>query len=79
MVNLGDSSKVNEINEIVENIVILFDIKLFEDFKEVAVFEDGSSIMFNIRLIAHSKPKEFGGLSTKTKFKMLDLLDGKCK
>jgi len=77
LVNLGDSSKVNEINEIVENIVILFDIKLFEDFKEVAVFEDGSSIMFKIRMIAYSKPKEYVGLSIKTKFKMMDLIDGK--
>lgn len=79
LTNIGDETKVNEVNEIIENIVILFDLNLFEDFKDLEVFENGSSIMFNIRLIAHSKPKEFGGLSTKTKFKMLDLLDGKCK
>ena len=74
---LSDKNKANNIDEITENIVILFDKNLFTNFDEIKnkpIFEDGTSLWNKFNVIADSKQNEYLGLSTKTKFKyMYDL------
>ena len=69
-------NKVNEVNELTENINILFDIELFNSKKNVIVFmEDNTTIMEKIILLSNAKNKQYESLSSKTRFKFLDLKD----
>ena len=53
-----------------------FDIELFNSKKNVIVFmEDNTTIMEKIILLSNAKNKQYESLSSKTRFKFLDLND----
>ena len=68
-------NKINEVNEISENIVLLFKKEHFvsADYEELKIKD--VSILKYIEFIANSKSKNFKSLSTKTIFKFMDIVD----
>jgi hypothetical protein len=67
----------NQTDELAENVAILYNNKLFMDYKYDATTEliDGKTIPFIIQLIAKSKVKDFKSLTNKTLFKFMDMID----
>ena len=78
---IHQSNKKFEVDEITENIAILFnkDIIRFiedsDDYNEDAYIIDGLSIMELITVFAKSKAKDFKSLSNKAIFKCMDLVE----
>jgi hypothetical protein len=67
--------KKNEVDELTENIVLLFKRELFNDKdceKEVTA---GMNITQLIEFLANSKVKDFKSLTNKTVFKFMDMID----
>jgi len=67
-------NKVNEVNEISENISFLLKKECFTE-EDYDVLENGMGILKYIELIANSKSKNFKSLSTKSIFKFMDMVD----
>jgi hypothetical protein len=63
----------NEVDEIVENIKILYDKPLFEECEEIFEF-DNSKYSFTA-LIESLKTKKYPSLSNKTVFKFMDMME----
>lgn len=69
-----DNHKV-QVEEITENISILYSSKLFEDDSVTYELIDNISIHDMIVKIANSKVKDYKSLTNKTVFKFMDLID----
>ena len=68
-------NKKNEVDEITENVAILYDKELFEvDDYEYDLIQ-GKRIGDIIYILAHSKTKDFKSLTNKTIFKFMDMID----
>jgi hypothetical protein len=73
-------NKKNEVDEIIENLAILFNREVFD---EDEVYEDkykyelinGNKISEHIRLFANSKSKDYKSLSNKSIFKFMDMIE----
>lgn len=75
---ISQENKRNEVDELTENIAILYDKQLFEgkdeddfDYEEI----DGYTIPEMIEKIATSKVKDYASLTNKSVFKFMDLLE----
>jgi hypothetical protein len=69
---ITEPNKKNEVNEIADNIAILFEKALFENDK-CLILINGQTIYEVISLLANSK--QTASLSSKTIFKFMDLID----
>ena len=65
-------NKKDEVDELTENIAILYDKKLFEKCSNKIVDETFPQI---INRLAHSKVKTYPSLSNKSIFKFMDLIE----
>jgi len=74
---LNVAGKQNEVNELVEIISIIYSKPLVKQGQnsESDYCIDGASIEETIKKIASSKPKTYASLSSKSKFKFMDILD----
>jgi hypothetical protein len=71
-----DSTKVNIVAEITENIATLYNRELILSFESNPKFQvNETSIMNTISMLAKCKAKDYKGLSNKTIFKYMDLLE----
>jgi len=70
---IKEPSKKNEVDEIFENIAILYNKRMFEDSNEV--LENGLSFIKTIEWLASCKVKTFPSLSNKSIFKCMDMVD----
>lgn len=71
-----DSTKTNIIAEITENIATLYNRELILSFESNSKFQvNETSIMNTISMLAKCKAKDYKGLSNKTIFKYMDLLE----
>ena len=70
-----EENKTNEVNEISENIVLLFNKEYFKSDDYTNVEINGLSILDYVSFIANSKSKNFKSLSTKAVFKFMDIAD----
>jgi hypothetical protein len=70
-------NKKNEVDEITENIAILYKKELFEPNINVNsdLTVDGITITEFIVKIANSKPKDYQSLTNKTIFKFMDMIE----
>jgi hypothetical protein len=75
---ISQENKKNEVDELGENIAILYDKQMFEgkdeddfDYDEI----DGYTIPEIIKKIATSKVKDYASLTNKSVFKFMDLLE----
>jgi len=66
-------NKKNEVDEIVENIAILYRKDIVEEFNTIVV--DNMTIIELINKFANSKSKNYESLSNKSIFKFMDLMD----
>jgi hypothetical protein len=71
-------NKINEVNEITENIYILFNMEFFIDYHKVKndllFFNNTKSFFDTIHILANSKTNMYPSFSTKTKFKFMNIL-----
>ena len=78
---INQTDKKNEVDEITENIAILFkkniieDVSEGEDYNEEDFEIDGESITDTITILAKSKAKDYKSLSNKSIFKYMDLIE----
>lgn len=72
---LNNADKKNEINELTENIAILFGKELFEGIDDTKYLIDGETIISIITKLAKCKVKDYPGLSNKSIFKYMDLVE----
>jgi len=73
LVYLYQSNKKNEVDEIIENISILYDEEIFLTNEDVYT-EDSLSLPQLLKKIATSKISEYQSLTSKTKFKCMDIM-----
>ena len=70
---ISKENKKNEVDELTENVGILFDKEDIQSNNSAVV--DGMSIMDVIEKLAHSKSKNYSSLSNKSIFKFMDMID----
>ena len=68
-------NKKNEVDELTENIVLLFKKELFLEEDYQAEFINGMNIMEMIEFLANRKVKDFKSLTNKSIFKFMDMID----
>ena len=77
--NIDSNDKKNEVDELTENISILFDKSIIHDVLKNNLLEDlsidGKTIIETIKCLANYKSKEHPSLSNKSIFKFMDLLE----
>jgi hypothetical protein len=66
-------NKKNEVDELVENVAILYRKEVILEFNTEIV--DGETLMDLITKLSHSKSKNFPSLSNKSIFKFIDLIE----
>lgn len=71
MINIDD--KKNEIDEIIENISLLFIKDYINDYEEIRISNDNFTITEVMERISLSQLKDFKSLTSKSKFKIMDL------
>jgi len=71
---ISQENKKNEVDELAENISILFKKELYENEKHNYLI-DGSTIIEIINKIANSKAKDYKSLTNKTIFKFMDMVE----
>jgi len=74
-VYINIDNKKNEVDELTENIAILYKRTLFEKSENVYELIDGMTIVELINKLAHSKVKSYISLTNKSLFKFMDLID----
>jgi hypothetical protein len=78
MIDITD--KKNEVDELTENIAILFNKDMIDDVEKhidnlEEVYINGRSIFETVNILAKSKAKDHPSLSNKTIFKFMDLVE----
>ena len=69
-------NKKNQVDELTENVFILYKKELYEYDKGVSYeLISGFTIMEIIEKIAHSKVKDYKSLTNKTLFKFMDMIE----
>ena len=68
-----EEEKKNEVDELTENIVILYKKDLFVGINYELI--DGNTIDYLIEHYAHSKSKNYLSMTNKSIFKFMDLID----
>lgn len=71
---ISEDNKKNEVDELIENVGILYDKTLISEYNKIMVV-DNYNINDIIKKISQSKVKEYKSLTNKTIFKCMDLLD----
>lgn len=71
---INQDNKKNEVDELTENIAILYKKELFNGEVEYELIDD-MSISEIIEKLAHSKSKNYLSLSNKSIFKFMDLIE----
>jgi hypothetical protein len=71
---INQDNKKNEVDELIENIAILYKKELFVGKAEYELI-DGMTISEIIENLAHSKCKNYLSLSNKSIFKFMDLIE----
>jgi hypothetical protein len=71
---ISKDNKKNEVDELTENIAILYKKELFTN-DDNCILENGFSISEFIYKLAHSKTKNYLSLTNKSIFKFMDLID----
>jgi len=74
-ININKDNKKSEVDELTENIAILFKKDLFTDNNITYELIDNMSIVELIEKLAHSKSKNYLSLTNKSIFKFMDLID----
>jgi len=74
---ISQDNKKNEVDELSENVAILFKKELYDESDESEDYDeiDGLTIMEVIEKIANSKVKDYKSLTNKTVFKFMDMID----
>jgi hypothetical protein len=73
---ISTENKKNEVDELSENVAILFNKELYQDDGAECYDEiDGFTITEVIEKIAKSKVKDYKSLTNKTLFKFMDMID----
>lgn len=72
---INQNDKKNEVDELTENVVILYKKDLLEDKNIEYELIDGRSIDQLIEMFAHSKSKNYLSMTNKSIFKFMDLID----
>ena len=81
MNTVNRSEKKNEIDELTENVAILFNKTIIEgaeddsDYEEDELEISGNTIVETITLLAKSKVKDYKSLTNKAVFKYMDLVE----
>ena len=69
------NDKKNEVDELTENVAILFNKELIESYKGEEYMVSGKTIIELVNEFAKSKSKDFPSLSNKSIFKYMDLVE----
>ena len=72
LVFINEQNKKSEVDEIIENIALLYNKEWFEGISERI---DGTTFIKVIERLAHSKAKDFPSLSNKSIFKCMDMIE----
>jgi hypothetical protein len=74
---INEENKKNEVDELTENVAILYKKELYKDDDDSDDYEkiNGNTISDIIEIIANSKVKNFKSLTNKTLFKFMDMID----
>jgi hypothetical protein len=72
---INESDKKNEVDEITENVAILFNKELMQEIDAEKQEINGKSIVDTIKMLANSKAKDYKSLSNKAIFKYMDLIE----
>jgi hypothetical protein len=72
---INESDKKNEVDEISENVAILFNKELMPEIDTEKQEINGKSIVDTIKMFANSKAKDYKSLSNKAIFKYMDLIE----
>ena len=75
---INEDNKKNEVDELTENIAILYNKEIYGTKEKIYYNEfliDGKNIVDIIRLLSKSKSKDYKSLSNKAIFKYMDLVD----
>jgi len=72
---INEENKKNEVDELTENVAILYKKELYEDDDDDYEKINGHTISDIIEIIANSKVKNFKSLTNKTLFKFMDMID----
>lgn len=72
---LMQDDKKNQVDELTENVAILYNKEIYEDEEEDYEQIDGYTIPEIIEKIAKSKVKDYKSLTNKTLFKFMDMID----
>jgi hypothetical protein len=81
MNTVNRTDKKNEIDELTENVAILFNKTIIEgaeddsDYEEDELEISGNTIVETITLLAKSKVKDYKSLTNKAVFKYMDLVE----
>jgi hypothetical protein len=70
---INQTDKKNEVDEMIENIAILYNKETFEKSESQVI--DGETFVKTIEELAKSKAKNFQSLSNKAIFKCMDMVD----
>lgn len=72
---IKDENKKNIVDELTENIALLYNKSLFLDASEDTYFIEGGPILDSITKLANSKVKMYPSLSNKSIFKFMDMIE----
>jgi hypothetical protein len=73
---ISQDNKKNEVDELTENVAILYKKKLFVSNEDInSELLNGTTISQFIYKLAHSKSKNYLSLTNKSIFKFMDLID----
>lgn len=72
---IKEENKKNIVDELTENIALLYNKSLFLDASEEAYFIEGAHILESITKLANSKVKMYPSLSNKSIFKFMDMIE----
>lgn len=72
---IKEENKKNIVDELTENIALLYNKSLFLDASEEAYFIEGAPILESITKLANSKVKMYPSLSNKSIFKFMDMIE----
>jgi hypothetical protein len=75
LIMITQIDKKNEVDELTENIAILFNKEIIEGFNKEEHYIDGNNVIAVITNLAKCKVKEYPSLSNKTIFKCMDLVE----